>query len=53
MLVGDSFVLGWMGGDYFGHVVIDELPRESDGKRGSGEEKEEKYLVREWFTLVR
>jgi hypothetical protein len=54
-LVGDCYLLGWMGGNYFGYQVVDELPQEDDKllytghfnrRRHKGE-----YLVRESFVL--
>jgi hypothetical protein len=51
-LVGDCFPLGWMHGDYFGHTVVDEMPRETENDvKGSGDEHKE-YLVKEFFTLI-
>ncbi|KAH3944332.1 hypothetical protein HBI56_162860 [Parastagonospora nodorum] len=44
-LVGECYLLGWMHGDYFGHTVVDELPREGDN------EHDKRYLVKEWFVL--
>jgi hypothetical protein len=51
-LVGDCFPLGWMHGDYFGHAVVDEMPQETENDaKGPGGQRE-KYLVKEFFTLI-
>jgi hypothetical protein len=49
-LVGQCFLLDWMDGNYFGHTVVDEMPKSETGpEENTGARK--KFLVREYFVM--
>jgi hypothetical protein len=49
-LVGQCFLLDWMDGNYFGHTVVDEVPKsEPSPEENTGARK--KFLVRESFVM--
>jgi hypothetical protein len=49
-LVGQCFLLDWMDGNYFGHTVVDEMPKmETCPEENTGARK--KFLVRESFVM--
>jgi hypothetical protein len=49
-LVGQCFLLDWMDGNYFGHTVVDEMPKtETSPEENTGARK--KFLVRESFVM--
>jgi hypothetical protein len=49
-LVGQCFLLDWMDGNYFGHTVVDEMPKSETGPEENAGAKE-KFLVRESFVM--
>jgi hypothetical protein len=49
-LVGQCFLLDWMDGNYFGHTVVDEMPK-SETSPGENTGARKKFLVRESFVM--